>query len=241
MEASVFNKLAVVLQVVKGMIGYFRFPDQKTSWGGPFNGQQHRRKIFGELQSFFGFKTIVETGTYRGTTTECFSSMPQVHVYTVESHPWSYGYCWLRFFSRRNVTVLWGDSREQIRRLMKSGDLARPIFFYLDAHWEDDLPLRAELEMILSTWSDAIVMIDDFQVNGDAGYGFDDYGDKKQLNTSYVKNIIDKFNPSLFFPSISGQMESGARRGSIVLLGRQVPQRATSFSTLRRHSLEGQT
>src|SRR5262249_13055811 len=118
---------------------------------------------------------------------------------------------------------------------------AKPIFFYLDAHWEDALPLRAELEVILATWSDAIVMIDDFQVEGDAQYGFDDYGDNKQLSLSYIKEIIDKFKPTLFFPSVSGRMESGARRGSIVLLGPQLRQRATPFSTLRLHSWESHT
>ena len=232
------QSLAVPSKVAKGMIGYLSFPDQKAALGGPFNSQRHRLKIFWELQKAFGVRTIVETGTFRGTTTNFFSSVPHVHVYTVESDPWSYGYCLLRFLCKRNVTVLRGDSREQIRRLMKSGKLARPMFFYLDAHGNDDLPLRGELEIILSALPDAIVMIDDFQVEGDTEYAFDDYGETKRLSLRDLKEIIERFDPEVFFPSLSGKLETGARRGSIVLLGRQLCEGTSRFSTLRRYSLE---
>ena len=237
METSraMLNSLASTIKFAKGLIGYFRFPDQKISWGGAFNGQEHRVKVFWELHKTFEFRTIVETGTYRGSTTALFLSVPHVHVYTIEAHPWSYGYCRARFFLNSKVTLLGGDSRENLGRLTKIRELARPAFFYLDAHWDDDLPLRTELETILSTWPDAVVMIDDFEVEGDTQYGFDDYGPMKRINMDYIAGIIQKFSPILYFPSIKADMESGARRGSIVLVGRQHSQRATSFSTLRRH------
>ena len=239
MEAglNLLTQLVTLCELAKGMIGYFRFPDQKLSWGGPFNGQQHRLRMFSELQKCFGFKTIVETGTFRGTTTEFFSTVPQAHTYTVEANPWSYGYCWARLRRNSKVSLMWGDSREQINRLAEKRDLPGPIFFYLDAHWEDDLPLRAELESILSNWSNAVVMVDDFEVEGDPEYGFDDYGNTKRLSIRYIKDILEKHSPALYFPSAEAQIETGARRGSVVLISRRLSDRTESFSTLRLYSL----
>ena len=58
------------------------------------------------------------------------------------------------------------------------------VFFYLDAHWGEDLSLRDALEIIFSKWKRPIVMIDDFQ-RPNADYGFDDYGQDGALNLTY--------------------------------------------------------
>jgi hypothetical protein len=55
------------------------------------------------------------------------------------------------------------------------------VFFHLDAHWEGDLPLQEEIEIILGRFPNFLIMIDDFRVPGDSGYGFDDYGRGKML------------------------------------------------------------
>jgi predicted O-methyltransferase YrrM len=228
-------KLKIAATIGKGMVGYFAFPDWKDYWGGPFNGQHHRLAIFRELQNAFQPKTIVETGTYRGTTTALFASIPEVRVYTIESHPWSYGYSLARFLFAPRVTVLWGDSRKRICELVVSDLLSSPVFFYLDAHWGDDPPLRTELEIILSACPKAIVMIDDFKVEGDAAYGFDDYGAQRQLCITHIQPVLAKFHPVVLFPSGSGETESGARRGCVVLLNPERIAEANSFSTLRRY------
>jgi len=234
---EVLNAAKTTIKVARGMIGYLRRPDQRVSWGGAFNGQQHRLAIFHELLNLFRFRTIVETGTHRGTTTEFFASIPRIHVYTIESHPWSYGYCRTRFFFDARVTVLWGDSRERLCQLTKDGNVARPVFFYLDAHWYNDSPLMTELDIIFSECRDAIVMIDDFKVEGDKYYQFDDYGGMKRLCIEYIKPVVEKFEPSLFFPSANGELENGARRGCIVLVARDFSAQTNSLSTLRRYSL----
>lgn len=60
------------------------------------------------------------------------------------------------------------------------------LFAYLDAHWGEDLPLAEKLEIVFSWDSDAIVMIDDFQVPDDPGYAYDDYGPGKALTPDLV-------------------------------------------------------
>src|SRR5262245_57492187 len=202
------HSLAIGYKMIKGAVGYIRFPEQKSSWGGPFNGQRHRLTIFHELSEIYRFKTIVETGTYRGTTTQFFASLRHARVYTIEADAWNYGYCRARFSLNRHVNLLWGDSRASLHRLAQSGYLASPPFFYLDAHWTDDLPLAEELEIIFTNWPDAAVMIDDFKVEGDARYEFDDYGDGQRLCIEYILTIINKFKTAVYFPSMEGENET---------------------------------
>jgi len=202
---------------IKGRFDYFLHPGMRHSWGGPFNGQKFRQRIFFELLYYFPVKAIVETGTFHGTTTALFgeTSLP---VYTSEIHPRFFAYAKMRFlFNHANIHLYHSDSRTFLRDLSEDSSVAKKdVFFYLDAHWGEDLPLRDELDIIFSKWSRPIVMIDDFQVpNSD--YKFDDYGPGKVLNLRYIDPVVSAYNLSVFFPAVNSSAETGARRGSVVL------------------------
>jgi hypothetical protein len=47
------------------------------------------------------------------------------------------------------------------------------VFFYLDAHCGWEAPLVEELKIIFTKWTEAVVMVDDFQVPG-TDYVYDD-------------------------------------------------------------------
>jgi hypothetical protein len=66
---------------------YYARPGLQTSWGGAFNGQCWRQVIFLDLDRTFEFDAIVETGTFRGTTTEYFLRNTRATIYTVEAAP----------------------------------------------------------------------------------------------------------------------------------------------------------
>jgi hypothetical protein len=88
--------------------------------------------------------------------------------------------------------------------------------FYLDAHWLDHLPLRDEIELIVANFSSAAIVIDDFEVPDDPGYGFDNYGTDKRLSLDY---LLQASTPPLaiYFPRARSEQETGARRGSATL------------------------
>ena len=94
--------------------------------------------------------------------------------------------------------------------------------FYLDAHWDVDLPLAEEIDLVFSNWSEAVVLIDDFQVADDTGYGFDDYGFGKALTMAYISTMQDKFELKVFFPTSPSSQETGARRGCVVLVANPI-------------------
>jgi hypothetical protein len=205
----------------------------------PFNGQAKRREIFLELVSALEFRAIVETGTYRGSTTDFLATASHVSVHTAEAASRYYHYARLRFRRRPDIRVFAGDSRRLLHNL--ATDAAFPksgVFFYLDAHWYQDLPLREELEIITSIWENSVVMIDDFAVPGDEGYGYDDYGPGKRLDLEYL-GPVERQGWSIFFPAASSAMETGWKRGCVVLSQRGAAERLRTARLLRPYPTSG--
>ena len=200
-----------------GRIDFLRDLGTHPSWGGPFNGQKFRQRIFFDILYCFPIKAIVETGTYLGTTTSLFSAT-SLPVYTTEIHSRSFSYSKMRFlFQSANVNLYQRDSRSFLKTLSLDSSVSKgDVFFYLDAHWKDDLPLREELDIIFSEWERPVVMIDDFQVPN-TEYTFDDYGNGNRLDFNYIEPVVSARNLSVFYPAINSSVETGVKRGSVVL------------------------
>jgi hypothetical protein len=147
---------------------------------------------------------------------EC-SKLP---VYSVEANAQSYAFAKWRLRKHKNIRLSLGDSREFITEFMESEAAkysAHPLLFYLDAHWGEDLPLFAEVAKITSSFSKAVIIIDDFQVPDDDGYGYDDYGVGKALTREYIAPLVDQFQLAEFYPRTPSIVETGDRRGCVVL------------------------
>lgn len=210
-----------------GAIDFYFRPGLKNRWGSYLNGQQGRKAIFLELIQAFEFSAIVETGTFRGSTTGYFHEASGLPVYSVETNGRYYEYARLRHQKNPDIHLSLGDSRAYLKALIAAGtiDAARPVLIYLDAHWYNDLPLQEELELIFNAWPDAVVLVDDFQVPGDAGYGFDDYGEGKALTVTLLEQQpVDGL--TAYFPTMPSENETGAKKGCVVL--------ATSQEATRR-------
>lgn len=217
-----------------GRMEYFLKP--KLRDGRPLNGQAHRQRIFSDIVRNFPLQAIVETGAFRGTTTSFFSRMG-LPVYAVEINPRFYSYCATRFrHARETVHIAFGDSRSFLNELRDDPSVPkRSVFFYLDAHWSNDLPLRGEVEIIFSHWEKSVVMIDDFRVPG-TDYGFDDYGPGKTLDLDYLMPVVSARKLAVFFPSVDQSQETGWKRGTAVLCqDGEIVATLEKFDTLRRY------
>ena len=220
---AIVDRLARVIipSQMRGALRHRLHPEADRTWGGPFNGQGKRCLLFASLVGTLDPFAIVETGTYLGTTTEWLSAF-QIPVFTVEIDPENYGYSKSRLALLPKVHLSLTDSRSGLKRII-ADVLPRYrnhcVIFYLDAHWGADLPLADEIEIIFDAMPNAVVMIDDFEVPWDIGYGYDNYGPGKSLNFSYIKNIAENFNLRHFYPSALSDDETGAKRGCVVLCG----------------------
>ena len=196
---------------------YYFDAGSREPHGGPLNNQAHRQKMVKEILRLIEFQNILETGTHYGSSTNYFRNIFQGPVHSVEINPHYFWYNKFRFLNKREVKIWKSNSVDFLKKISKDRRCySVPTFFYLDAHWHDYLPLRGELETIFAHWPDSVVMIDDFRVEEDPDYAYDDYGPGKVLSLDYLRSLR-KFEFAIFFPSIPALEETGKRRGSVVL------------------------
>ena len=99
------------------------------------------------------FAVVVETGTFRGTTTLLLRKLTTAPIATVEISARYYYYSRRRLSQARDVSLIRGPSPAAIRAMAADVTWNRsPAFFYLDAHWLTELPLVAELIEIERGW-----------------------------------------------------------------------------------------
>lgn len=199
-----------------GVFDYlFFFKKYANRYGTAFNGQQLRQSTFLDLNKKIKIDNIIETGTYRGTTTKFFQANTNINIYTCEISSRYHQFSRMRFRNLPKIILKKGNSVDFLKEVSKNPEITNSIcFFYLDAHWEEHLPLFEELSVILSNWKSPIVMIDDFKVPNDPGYSYDDYGEGNVLDLNYLSKLPHKIN--YFFP-INSSSEGGRKRGSVVL------------------------
>lgn len=200
-----------------------------------FNGQAVRKQIFGELLRRVGAEVIVETGTFLGETTGYMAETTGLPVYSVEREPRYHALARMRLAGVPNVHLHLADTRDFLARLAAGGEVAGTVFFYLDAHAPAHLPIDEEIDTIMQGWEQPVLMIDDFEVPGDPGYGFDRHGGDTALRLDYLDPILRRHQLVPFFPAEPSTSETGRRRGCVVLVRENdLCDRLTEVPSLRR-------
>ncbi len=183
-----------------------------------FNSSFIRSCIVFEILRSFRVGSFIETGTFRGETSFLVAAQTDLLICTCELDPRRYSFAKKVFdgFDDRVQLVL-DNSPRFLQSVLADQNIEQP-FIYLDAHWFEVLPLREELESIrLSDREDFIIMIDDFRVPRDDGFGFDKYGEIS-LEWSYIADVVMKFQKvAVFYPSYPSSSETGARRGFVLI------------------------
>jgi len=190
-----------------------------------FNGQISKQQIFQRIISEYKLAAVIETGTYTGLTTYYMSEqLPDTSIHTIELDRFSYLAAKARLECSANVT-LYNDSSETaikdvIRNLCPLNDST--IFWYLDAHWNPYCPLVDELLFISQLSCRNIIMIDDFLVADDLGYGYDSYeaddGSKMTLSLDYIiERNCQLGKLRYYYPLIKSSHDTGSRRGTVIV------------------------
>jgi hypothetical protein len=205
-------------QSIIGLAEYYSKHHRKFSpWGFAMNGQTSRLEATRQIIHTLQIERIIETGTHRGGTTEWFSQFG-LPVETVEINDRFFAFSQARLARFSNTKVFHNTSvaflKERVAAFSVPKDATQ--LFYLDSHWYNYLPLREEIEIILGNYSNSVVMIDDFQVLDDAGYGYDNYGPGKALDLDFIA-ACGLPSISVFYPSTRSNQETGMRRGWVIL------------------------
>jgi len=144
--------------------------------------------LYRQVQSFHEqhqFRCAVETGTWKGHTTVALAGIFP-HVYTIEILPDRFEANKPRFQAYENITALIGESPQVLLTLVKQFEF--PLFAFLDAHWQDNWPLRDELKILLSIRQPKLIMIHDFKVPG-RDFGYDRYG-AQECALSHIADLL---------------------------------------------------
>jgi hypothetical protein len=216
------------------------FQGRETAGFG-FNGDILRTAIVRAAFEAAGCSVFLETGTFRAATTLLAARLLRCPVYTSELN----AKYWLLAVARcapvASVHPRHADSRDFLAAMAR--ELPRSIvpFVYLDAHWNQDLPLQAEVDIVFSTWPRFVMLIDDFQVPGKPGFAFDSYAGRP-LSLATVRFPFERLAaPSgLFFPAYAPEEDTGNRRGYVLVAGglreRFTAARRFPLTLLQEHS-----
>ena len=191
-------------------------PALQACWGGPFNGQAGRTAIVEEILRQMPPRAVVETGTFRGISTEWLAAHCDAPIWSCEVEEIYLLQARRRLAGVKNVILERSDSRSFLRRIVSLLGSDRPSFFYLDAHWKEDLPLREEIGIIFAAQPRAVVMIDDFRIPEDPGYAWDDYGPGVRVDATALAGALPD-GASLYVPALPSPEETGAKRGCCVI------------------------
>jgi hypothetical protein len=215
-HAAIAKLASVASQAVTASIEHVSNGQAAIPWGGPLNGQRYRQHVMDRLMRL-GCDAIIETGTFLGTSTAFFAQRG-LPVHSCELRDEFFAAALSQLAAFDNVTLHLTDSRAFLKEL--AGDPAityRNPFFYLDAHWYDDLPIADEIRIIQSRWDDYVIMVDDFHVP-ESGYNFDKYSNGLELTLSHLKKEgIDLNQMAVLFPTAMHTAETSVKRGTLIL------------------------
>lgn len=177
---------------------------------GPLNNQNLRKKLVQDLLKSYKPLLIIETGTFLGDTTEFLSKYSE--VVSIEKSKLFYYLSKSRFYNEKQIQIIHGKSESELKKIK---NFEEKTFFYLDAHWGDNLPLVFEIEHITNNYLNYIICIDDFAVPNDSSWSFDSY-EGVRLDINLFKNL-NLENIKIYFPNYKSALESGEKRGSVFL------------------------
>lgn len=209
-------------------------PAFRLEEGTGFNGQSGRQRLFGDLVDRCGFSFLVETGTYLGNTTGYMAASTGLPVYSCERNPALFMLARFRLREMAQIFLSNMDSRDFLLELSAKQDLVESAgFFYLDAHWGKKVPLNEEISIIASRWKRYVIMIDDFEVPSDSGYGHGSYGTLRRIRIDRLRAAYDV---GAYFPVAPSSGERPGATGCVVLARNDLfASTLDQISSLRKH------
>lgn len=198
------------------------------------NGQVKRKQVFADIISVIKIDGIIETGTNLGFSTGYFAAITGLPVFSCEIDPMRFNLSQkllLPYF--KNIHLYNTSSVKFLKDF--SANSKGIYFFYLDAHWYNFLPLKQEIQIVAERWEQFVIMVDDFKVEGDRGYGYDDYGPVGTLTLGYIRELIRDLNLSVYYPVFPSHEETGFKRGYVILSKGSINQILDNLHSIRKH------
>ena len=183
---------------------------------GPFNEDTYMELYFIFLREKFGIKSVIETGTYHGKTTEWLADHFD-DVMTIEVIETNYKIAKKRLDYKPNVIQCMGSSVDMLETMILSANNPINMLIFLDAHWYTN-PVLDELNAIWNTGLKPVLAIHDFKNPEDPTMGYDEYPDQGIVyEWDWVKEKIEDIYGD-DYQIYYNKAATGARRGCLFVL-----------------------
>lgn len=179
----------------------------------PFNGDTFLQEKFISLRDEKNITTVIETGTYKGTTTKWLAENFR-NVLTVEYNKTLFEE--YDFDEYPNITSWLGSSADLLPLMIKVAEFKirddENYLVFLDAHWYAN-PLQKELEAIAAAKKKPILVIHDFKNPFDDTMGYDQYPEQGIVyDYNYVRDFLKNIGE---YDTEFNKEATGARRGCL--------------------------
>jgi hypothetical protein len=153
-----------------------------------------KQNIIDEYRQKYGCKVLIETGTLFGDMVEAQKKRFN-KIISIELSVNLFNKAQKRFKNDSNILILQGDSGKVLPKIMQ--DINEQSLFWLDGHYsggitakgDKDCPIFEELEAILNSKNNHILLIDDARCFNGQG----DYPTIDQV-IEFIRNKNDKYN-----------------------------------------------
>lgn len=180
-----------------------------------FEGDTVAKEKMQKLITANDIKTVIETGTYLGSTTKHFSEWAeQVHTIEIKKEHFLEARDFLQ--DKKNVIMYHGNSPETLDNILSNIDKHELLFIFLDAHWNEYNPLLDELAVIAKHGFRPVIAIHDFKVPGHPELGFDQYKDIT-YEWNWIEESVKKIYHGVNFTIEYNHKATGAKRGIIYI------------------------
>ena len=137
------------------------------------------------LRDKFGLNTIIETGTWRGESTQLLSTLFD-RVYSCELFYDRYVQHYTELLKNDKVKLIRGSSADVLPEMFD--EIGNDTFIlYLDAHESNSLPLRDELQIVADYGFKPVIIVHDWNIN--CTIDFDPWS--YTINFDYIKDKIE--------------------------------------------------
>ncbi len=178
----------------------------------PFNSDSYMEKEFLRIRDTYNIENVIETGTYKGVTTNWFAMNFQ-NIYSIEFIRQYYEEASRNLKSHNNVTLFNSDSRKVLPSIVDK--LKGNTLLFLDAHRNDN-PLKPELEIIAESGLRPYICIHDMKNPTDPTMGFDTVPDQDIVyEFSWLKPHLDILYGENQYEYYFNKQAEGARRGAL--------------------------
>ena len=167
-----------------------------------FNREAIRAYIFWQLHRRYRCSSFVETGTFYGNTAGYAHRVFKTPVFTAELNNTHYVVSKTNLAWARGIHQYKASSPEFLDSVCDPAKIGENTMFYLDAHWNEFMPLPDELTIIAERCEKAVILIDDFMVPWDDRFFYDEYPDIR-IDLDIVNKWLKpkRSDISVFMPS----------------------------------------